>query len=575
MSRTILSINNARNNDFDYTLTYGNIIYTNREMQNVSIDDIVGSFAFEEQLSLENALSILYNHNDSYGERNFDKLNNDIYTNLNNIKNSNDFIDLIKIGDKYYVGQDGNHRVFYLINEYNRLKEQFKNDPDKLSEIKKMFEIKCRVTKKLEFESINKICYALNKCLIHDIRISFPMDKEAICQVEYSGNIYLIKSEEEFLNFFKSYYESIEKGSDKYNKITSALSNMGILNLSESIIKHPKSDELNELEKQKQIAKQNNDEVAYNYAQSAIEKIIRETRMEVSPEKWDLMSIQEQIAFVKIKMNEAKILSDYDEFNYWNTNLKNLNTKLVSQSEVTEYYQPSQDSIHASNEVNNDNSEPKNQEIAANQDYNYYFDEIVKVTRRYNPNEQMTEEEKKQLIGEIFYYEGYLIRSLTNGEEFRHIFSRAVTELNENEMQIKLQDVIVADMNEIFNKLYPELKQRQEVRKVVKQESVKNNSNDKLNLSLFIDQLRKELKHIQRIYHNMLSDGMIDDIELANLLQMVKKVIDDGYSLKVLATEPNDLKVISVIINTLEEEQKKMTKLQKGIERMESTIRSF
>ena len=66
-----------------------------------------------------------------------------------------------------------------------------------------------------------------------------------------------------------------------------------------------------------------------------------------------------------------------------------------------------------------------------------------------------------------------------------------------------------------------------------------------------------------------------DNIELANLLQMVKKVIDDGYSLKVLATEPNDLKVISVIINTLEEEQKKMTKLQKGIESMESTIRSF
>lgn len=332
MSQTILAISNGRNNDFDYTLTYENMIYKNKEIQNVSIDDIVGSFAFQEQLSLDNALSILYNHNDSYGERNFDKLNNDIYTNLNNIKNSNEFIDLIKIGDKYYVGQDGNHRIFYLINEYNKLKEQFKNDPDKLSKIIKMFEIKCRVTKKLEFESINKICYALNKCWIDDIRITFPMEKEAICQVEYNGNIYLIKNDEEFLIFFKSYYESMEKDSDKYNKLTSVLSNMGILNVSESIIKHDKSDELNELEKQKQIAKQNNDEAAYNYAQQCIIKIIRENRMQVSPEHWNYFTNEQKESYIQIKMREAKILNDKDEFNYWLASLNNLKEKNIVNS---------------------------------------------------------------------------------------------------------------------------------------------------------------------------------------------------------------------------------------------------
>lgn len=52
-----------------------------------------------------------------------------------------------------------------------------------------------------------------------------------------------------------------------------------------SSIQHPRSNELNELEKQKQIAKHNNDEVVYNYAQSAIEKIIRESRIDVAPEK--------------------------------------------------------------------------------------------------------------------------------------------------------------------------------------------------------------------------------------------------------------------------------------------------
>lgn len=118
-----------------------------------------------------------------------------------------------------------------------------------------------------------------------------------------------------------------------------------------SSIQHPRANELNELEKQKQVAKNNNDEVAYNYAQSAIEKIIRESRIDVVPEKWDSMSIQDKIAFVKIKINESKILNDQDEFNYWNANLNSLNSKLVSQSEVKTYNQPSYNSVLVNNEM--------------------------------------------------------------------------------------------------------------------------------------------------------------------------------------------------------------------------------
>lgn len=46
-------------------------------------------------------------------------------------------------------------------------------------------------------------------------------------------------------------------------------------NVVQSNIHHPRSQELNELERQKQIAKQSNDKVAYNYAKSSIKKIIR------------------------------------------------------------------------------------------------------------------------------------------------------------------------------------------------------------------------------------------------------------------------------------------------------------
>ena len=324
------------------------------------------------------------------------------------------------------------------------------------------------------------------------------------------------------------------------------------------------------MERQKQIAKQNNDEVAYKYAQSSIEKIIRESRMEVSPQQWDSMSIQEQIAFVKIKINEAKILHDQDDYNYWNSNLNSLNEKLVSQSEVKEFHQPTYNSAPTSSSNNNDYQEMI-QELETKKDYNYYFDEMLKATQQYNPNVQITEEQKKQLIGEIFYNEGYLIESLTNDEELRQIMTRSVNELSNNEMQIKLQNIILTEIQEKYKQLHPEKQEVEQHQNI--QNTTGNKNNEGLDLSVLIEQLRMELNQVQNAYRSMLSDGYIDDEELATLLGMVNKVINDGYSLKSLATDQSDLRVISVIINSLEEEQKKMNKMQNGIEEIGRAMR--
>lgn len=533
-------------------------------------------------------------------------------------------------------------------------------------------------------------------------------------------------------------------------------------NVIQSNIQHPRAQELNELERQKQIAKQNNDEVAYNYAKSSIEKIIRESRLEVSPEQWDSMGIQDKIAFVKIKMNEARILNDQDEFNYWNSNLNSLNEKVQSSKSKTEdIFDEKKSSLedlkntigntegyvvlvhgtHMTNEevksmifkeglrttnfnekttldkttkpfdiskytseeikrlfenydhnnknmvviklpleyfnkydftgdldcrktrafmkdkiyidgrykylldpkfivgsyntetmetmlnpsfereltvetkkelrekliklqqdigldselieqINSDeivgvnqptyNSAPTSssnsndyqemiQELETKKDYNYYFDEMLKATQQYNPNIQMTDEQKKQLIGEIFYNEGYLIESLSNDEELRQIMTRSVNELSNNEMQIKLQNIILTEIQEKYKQFHPE-KQEVEQNQNVKK-TTENKNNEGLDLSVLIEQLRNELNQVQNAYRSMLSDGYIDDEELATLLGMVNKVINNGYSLKSLATDQSDLRVISAIINSLEEEQKKMNKMQNGIEEIGRSMR--
>ena len=533
-------------------------------------------------------------------------------------------------------------------------------------------------------------------------------------------------------------------------------------NVIQSNIQHPRAQELNELERQKQIAKQNNDEVAYNYAKSSIEKIIIESRLEVSPEEWDSMGIQDKIAFVKIKMNEARILNDQDEFNYWNSNLNSLNEKVQSsESKIEDIFDEKKSSLedlkntigntegyvvlvhgtHMTNEevqsmifkeglrttnfnekttldkttkpfdiskytseeikrlfenydhnnknmvviklpleyfnkydftgdldcrktrafmkdkiyidgrykylldpkfivgsyntetmetmlnpsfereltvetkkelrekliklqqdigldselieqINSDGIVEVNQptynsaltsgsnsndyqemiqELETKKDYNYYFDEMLKATQQYNPNIQMTNEQKKQLIGEIFYNEGYLIESLSNDEELRQIMTRSVNELSNNEMQIKLHNIILTEIQEKHKQFHPE-KQEVEQNQNVKKPT-ENKNNEGLDLSVLIEQLRNELNQVQNAYRSMLSDGYIDDEELATLLGMVNKVINNGYSLKSLATDQSDLRVISVIINSLEEEQKKMNKMQNGIEEIGRSMR--
>lgn len=70
----------------------------------------------------------------------------------------------------------------------------------------------------------------------------------------------------------------------------------------------------------------------------------------------------------------------------------------------------------------------------------------------------------------------------------------------------------------------------------------------------------------------MISDGYIDDEELATLISMNNKIINDGYSLKKLATDYSDIRKINVIVGNLEEQQKKMNTMLNGIKEIGKTM---
>lgn len=221
---------------------------------------------------------------------------------------------------------------------------------------------------------------------------------------------------------------------------------------SKVLFPHPKSNELNELEKQKKIAKQNNDDVAYNYAQSNIERIIRKTPVAVTPEQWNSMNIEQQLSFIQLKMNEAKILDDKDTFDYWNSNFINLQQKKNSIS-VYEYHAPLYDTSPSQSNI----------------------------------NEKLEQTE----------------------------------------------------------------------------------------FTLFVNQLREQTNKVSAEYKVILSDGYIDDQELALLIGRTNELISNADSLKHIANNQREVMLLNSIIDMLHNEQNKMITMQNGTNKTEEAMRKL
>lgn len=231
----------ARQNDYEYTLTWGNMTYENKQQQIVHVRDIIGSFSLDEDIDFLTCVSKFYNEKGRYGKRAVDKLREDIMFNVDSIINSDIPLKLIEMDGKYYVGQDGNHRTFYLILAYLILKENYKNDAEKLKQIEDEFHIKAEVTKKSGYDKIDKICYCLSKCWNGDIKLSFNNKTSGIAVLKIGSSTYDLINEEDFVNYFNTYLSSLDKTSKKYIDLDKQLSNIGYSNQVVNVVEENKN----------------------------------------------------------------------------------------------------------------------------------------------------------------------------------------------------------------------------------------------------------------------------------------------------------------------------------------------
>ena len=130
----------------------------------------------------------------------------------------------------------------------------------------------------------------------------------------------------------------------------------------------------------------------------------------VSPEKWDNMSNDEKITFIQLKMNEAKVLNDEDQYAYWNANLQKL------QEKKDDYYQ-----------------------------------QLMNAINKRRSNNNISEEEKQQILGEIYFCIDNLVKEANTDEEVINLVSKVIDDLNRDDFEKNIQQQILTDLQEKQN----------------------------------------------------------------------------------------------------------------------------
>ena len=103
--RKIFGSNEAKKNDFDYTLTSNNGIYCNNSFEKVSIKEVIGTTSKQDDNILLNYISELYTDRHEYGRRSLVYLNSSIPDNIDSINRERpeQAIKTIKINDKVNI----------------------------------------------------------------------------------------------------------------------------------------------------------------------------------------------------------------------------------------------------------------------------------------------------------------------------------------------------------------------------------------------------------------------------------------------------------------------------------------
>lgn len=210
-----------------------------------------------------------------------------------------------------------------------------------------------------------------------------------------------------------------------------------------------------------------------------------------------------------------------------------------------------------SNELNNENhvvnSEPKidinkNKTKENLNDYRYCLTQIENIMNLRKQGNTFTENEKKEMTGRIFYYEGYLVKNIKTREDFEMAVKEVVSKFNGDNFERKIQLNILQDLQGKYKKtINVELKP------------------EKTQLEQFLGELRKEVNSIRQEYRNMFFTEYTTE-EQDILIERISNINNNLYSVRDLASNNKELKMINELTELINRELLKMNTIKKRTE---------
>ena len=151
---------------------------------------------------------------------------------------------------------------------------------------------------------------------------------------------------------------------------------------------------------------------------------------------------------------------------------------------------------------------------------------------RKSRTDNLTQDDKKQIVGEIYYYEGFLVDSLKNEKAVGEILLKATQDFSNSQFE-----------QSVLNSFLTEIQERLKVIAPKKSEEVKvDNSSFLTN----INNLKQEMSKLSIEYKQMLSDGMIDDQELDYLIARMQILHSNAMSLKGNDLSSKNIKLLMI-----------------------------
>ena len=221
---------------------------------------------------------------------------------------------------------------------------------------------------------------------------------------------------------------------------------------------------------------------------------------------WNTKGPTEQLDYINEQIELAKSNNDDALREYWESNRDNvISRKPIIKSDDLTY------------------------EVEELKNYNYYYNELIKtVNRLYDPREV----DKKAIIGEIYCFEGYLVKSVKDENECNIVLTQSQNDLVDKKFKLKIQKELKRDLLSKFNK---------------------QNKTMEMNhgITYSIGQLKSNVGDLSESYEAMLEDGIIDDSELKSLIEKMTNLLDQTKSLKHDVSNLKESQILDLIIEEI------------------------